>query len=85
MKRKKIIFLDIIIIVLVIILALFTIVAYIYFDKFHPKSCVVHNITLEVKKNTVTKTGATFIITNSNDVRYQYSTCNCSNNTSWDS
>ena len=69
MKRRKIV----IVTITMIILTLLAVVAYIYFDKLHPKSCVIDNITLEVKKDTITKTGATFIITNKNDYIWSHS------------
>lgn len=69
MKRRKIV----IITITMIILTLLAVAAYIYFDKLHPKSCVIDNITLEVKKDTITKTGATFIITNKNNYSWSHS------------
>ncbi len=73
MKRKKIIILDIIIVVLAIILLFFVVAAGIYFVKVYPRSVVIDNIILEVKEGTITKTGATFIITNKNDYRWSHS------------
>ncbi len=69
MNKKKVI----IITITTIIILFLAVIGYIYFDKLYPKSCVINNITLEVKQNTVTKTGATFSITNKNDYRWSYS------------
>lgn len=69
MKKKSII----IIVIIMLVLILLSIAVYFFFDKLYPKSRTIKNITLEVKEDTITKTGATFIITNKNDYRWSYS------------
>lgn len=68
MMRKKII-----IIIAVIVIILLGVATYIYFDKVYPKRWFVDNITLEVKEGTITKKGATFIVTNKNDYKWSHS------------
>lgn len=69
MKKRKII----IITITIIIFILLAVTTYIYFDKLHPKSIIIDNITLKVKEDTVTQTGALFSITNKNDYWWSHS------------